>query len=45
MVALVKRTSVVDTQNSQHARFLAMLPQIRRQALAAVVSVTTRGKN
>ena len=35
MVALVKSNSVVDTQKSQHARFLAMLPQIRRQALIA----------
>ena len=35
MVALVKSNSVVATQKSQHARFLAMLPQIRRQALIA----------
>ena len=35
MVALVKSNSVVDTQKSQHDRFLAMLPQIRRQALTA----------
>ena len=35
MVALVKSNSVVATQKSQHARFLAMLPQIRRQALTA----------
>ena len=35
MVALVKSNSEVDTQETQHARFLAMLPQIRRQALAA----------
>ena len=35
MVALVKSNSGVDTQKSQHARFLAMLPQIRRQALTA----------
>ena len=35
MVALVKSNSGVDTQESQHACFLAMLPQIRRQALIA----------
>ena len=35
MVTLVKSNSEVDTQKSQHARFLAMLPQIRRQALIA----------
>ena len=35
MVALVKSNSVVATQKSQHARFLAMLPQIRRQASIA----------
>ena len=35
MIALVKSNSEVATQNSQHARFLTMLPQIRRQALAA----------
>jgi DNA-binding CsgD family transcriptional regulator len=35
MVALVDSNSVADTQKSQHVRFLAMLPQIRRQALAA----------
>ena len=35
MVALVKSNSVVDTQKSQHDHFLAMLPQIRRQASTA----------
>ena len=35
MVALVKSNSEVDTQKSEHDRFLAMLPQIRRQALSA----------
>ena len=35
MVAIVKGNSEVDTQKSQHDRFLAMLPQIRRQASAA----------
>ena len=35
MVALVQSNSEVDTQSSQHDRFLAMLPQIRRQALTA----------
>jgi hypothetical protein len=35
MVALVQSNSAVATQSSQHDRFLAMLPQIRRQALAA----------
>ncbi len=35
MVALVKSNSAVDMQKSQHARFLAMLPTIRRQALIA----------
>jgi hypothetical protein len=35
MVALVQSNSVVDTQKSQHDRFLAMLPQIRRQASIA----------
>jgi hypothetical protein len=35
MVALVKCNSVVAAQSSQHARFLVMLPQIRRQALIA----------
>jgi hypothetical protein len=35
MVALVKSNSVVDTQKSQQARFLEMLPQIRRQASIA----------
>jgi hypothetical protein len=35
MVALVKSNSVVDAREPQHDRFLAMLPQIRRQASAA----------
>ena len=35
MVTLVQSNKVVATQSSQHARFLAMLPQIRRQALTA----------
>ena len=35
MVALVNSNSIVATQKSQHDRFLAMLPQIRRQALTA----------
>jgi hypothetical protein len=35
MVALVNSNSEVATQSSQHARFLTMLPQIRRQALTA----------
>ena len=35
MVALVKSNSDVQVQEPQHDRFLAMLPQIRRQALAA----------
>jgi len=35
MVALVKSNSAVQPQGPQHERFLAMLPQIRRQALAA----------
>ena len=35
MVALVKSNSIVHSQKAQHDRFLAMLPQIRRQALAA----------
>ena len=35
MVALVQSNSVVDTQKSQQDRFLAMLPQIRRQASIA----------
>ena len=35
MVSLVQSNKVVATQSSQHARFLAMLPQIRRQALTA----------
>ena len=35
MVALVKSNAEVAAQSSQHARFLAMLPQIRRQALSA----------
>ena len=35
MVALVQSNSAVDTQKSQQDRFLAMLPQIRRQALIA----------
>jgi hypothetical protein len=35
MVALVNRNSVVDSRKTQPERFLAMLPQIRRQALAA----------
>ena len=35
MVALVKCNSVVHAQKAQQERFLAMLPQIRRQAFAA----------
>jgi hypothetical protein len=35
MVALVQSNSVVDTQELQQDRFLAMLPQIRRQASIA----------
>ena len=35
MVAVVNSNSAVDTQKSQHDRFLAMLPQIRQQALTA----------
>jgi hypothetical protein len=35
MVALVKSSSVVDAPEAQHDRFLAMLPLIRRKALAA----------
>ena len=35
MVALVKSNSEVQAQQPQHDRFLAMLPQIRRQASAA----------
>ena len=35
MVPLVQSNSEVATQSSQHDRFLAMLPQIRRQALIA----------
>jgi DNA-directed RNA polymerase specialized sigma24 family protein len=38
MVALVTSNSVVHTQESLHDRFLAMLPQIRRQAFAAFQS-------
>ena len=35
MIALVKRNSVAGSQWPRHERFLAMLPQIRRQAFAA----------
>ena len=35
MVAVIKSNSDVAAQSSQHDRFLAMLPQIRRQAFAA----------
>jgi hypothetical protein len=35
MVALVQSNSEVDLQKSQHDPFLAMLPQIRRQAFIA----------
>ena len=35
MVALVQSNSDVQAQEPQHDRFLAMLPQIRRQAFAA----------